>query len=182
MTEIRARDALRRYWPVALAVLAVGIGIAVPLLDGDGEGGSEVAGASRRAPLVPEEVPPGELPERGNPPRKSPEEQTREIIAAHREKVEQAPESEDAPVLLLAMGNLYRQKLLDYENAAQCYIWLIGDYPDAPNITSAYINLGVCYEQLGQQDKANRLYREMSEKFPEDTVEHQFAQQKLHEH
>ncbi len=181
MSESAKGGVVKRYWPVGLAILAVLVGIAVPLL-GDGGENDGAARVVERAPLLPREIDPADAPDAVNAPRKTPEQQTRDQIEAHREEVLAKPKGEDAPVLLLAMGNLYRQKLLDYESAADCYKWLIGDYPDAPNITSAYINLGVCYERLGQQQMANRLYREMSEKFPEDSVEHQFARQKLEEH
>ena len=181
MSEPGAGGLVRRYWPVGIAALAVVAGIAVPLVRQAGGANGDAETQTARSAMAPREVASDRIPEAPQVTRKSPEEQTRALIAEHRQKVEENPRRQDAPVLLLAMGNLYRQKLLDYESAADCYRWLIGDYPNAENITSAYINLGVCYERLGEQGSATRLYREMSENFPEDSVEHQFAQQKLRE-
>lgn len=100
-------------------------------------------------------------------------------IRAHQQQIDENPEAEDAPALLAAMGNLNRQKLRDYEEAVRCYRLLLHDYPDWEGVRSTYVQLGTCYERLGDLQNADRLYAEMTKVFPETSQEHQFARAKL---
>lgn len=129
-------------------------------------------GASARA--VPEDTRSEPLPA-----RPSKEEKTLAIIAAHRQRVEEEPKSEESPALLSAMGNLYRQKLGDYEEAIQCYLWVLDKYPEWHGILRAYLNLAACYERLEQHDDVEWVYKQMMRKFPKDSQEYLFAKAQL---
>ncbi len=111
--------------------------------------------------------------------RRTPADRAREVIESHRQRVEANPESEEAPALLAAMGNLARQKLGDYALAAQYYEQALEEYPDWDGINRIYLNLATCYEQLGRQMDEVMVYKKMRDAFPEDTVEHQFAKAQL---
>ncbi len=100
-------------------------------------------------------------------------------IAEYQEKIEAEPKSENAPALIFATGNLYLQKIMDYEEAAHCFEALIEKYPDAPNTREAYVQLSTCYELLNDQEKLNRLHNDMMKKFPPDSQEYLYAQSKL---
>jgi len=178
----RKRAASRRQltlWVLTLAALGVCVVALVSiLLSGPPEepetaatvGGQELRSDAELRALL-EASPP--------PESKTPEEETREVIASHRERMEAAPDSEEAPALLNAMGNLYRQRLGDYDAAIQCYEDLLAQYPDWPGIRAAYLNLATAYREQGNLDYLNWTWRRMMEKFPEDSAEYQYAQQQL---
>lgn len=107
--------------------------------------------------------------------RPSVREKTMAVIESHRTKIEQNPKGEEAPALLGAMGNLYVQKLGDYDEAIRCYEGILVSYPDSPSARAAYIHLADCYERKGDRENAKRIYARMMERFPEDTQEHQYA-------
>ena len=117
----------------------------------------------------------------GEPPpaRESVQEEARRTVEDYRQRIETEPEAEETPALLMAMGNLYQQRLMDYKEAANCYQIYILDYPDAPDLALAYTQLGTCYELLDDGVNANRVYYEMMEHFPEDSQEHLYAKDKL---
>ena len=107
--------------------------------------------------------------------RKTPQEKALEQIAEHEAKVKADPDHEDAPAYLAAMGNLYRQKLVDYEKAEQCYQRLLMDYPDWDGVRVVYMQLATCYERLDQRENALQVYKQMLKVFPEDSQEHAIA-------
>lgn len=111
--------------------------------------------------------------------RLSEEEKARATIASHQKKFEEDAHAEDAPSLLLAIGNLNKQKLRDYREAARNYELLIKDYPDWVGISGVYPQLMSCYELLEDSEGLRWLYKEMSEKFPPESNEYKYAQAKL---
>jgi len=111
--------------------------------------------------------------------RMTPKEKAESDIAQHRAKIEEAPDSEDAPAYWNAMGNLYAQKLGNYNEAIRCYEIVLSDFPDWPNIRGVYVKLADCYERIGETTKAQRVYRNMMRDFAPDRPEHQYAKQKL---
>jgi tetratricopeptide (TPR) repeat protein len=111
--------------------------------------------------------------------RKTPAEETRAILAEYQEKIEAEPDSADAPALLNASGNLYKQKFRDFAKAAEQYEMLLAQYPEYEAIARVYPELATCYEQLGETGKLQGLYREMMDRFPPETAEHQWAADKL---
>lgn len=103
----------------------------------------------------------------------------RQTIAEHRERFEADPKSAEAPSLLSAMGNLYRQKLGDYQQAASCFEQLLRDYPNDSSARDAYLQLVVCYERLGDQENRSRVLRLMMDRYPSDSSEYGYAAQEL---
>jgi len=111
--------------------------------------------------------------------RISQQERARAVIEQHEQRLEANPESEDAPALLHAMGNLARHKLGEYEQAAQYYEALLEEYPDWKAISKVYPQLATCYERMGDELSAQSVYKRMIKRFPEDSQEYQFARAQL---
>jgi tetratricopeptide (TPR) repeat protein len=109
----------------------------------------------------------------------SKEQKTVETIESHLSKVEEEPTGEDAPVLLCAAGNLYRLKLRNIPEAIRQYERCLMEYPDWEGINRVYCNLAACYEQLGDLQNEQWVYKEILKKFPEDSQEYQFAKAQL---
>ena len=107
--------------------------------------------------------------------RKTTQELALEQIAEHEAKVLENPGDENTPAYLMAMGNLYRQKLLDYEKAAECYERLLYDYEDYDAVRVVYMQLATCYERLGQRDEAKKVYEQMMDVFPAESQEYKIA-------
>jgi len=107
--------------------------------------------------------------------RKTTQELALEQIAEHEAKVEADPDHEDTPAYLMAMGNLYRQKMVDYEKAAECYELLLVDHSDWDGVRVAYMQLATCYERLDQPELAKVVYEKMLKVFPSDSQEHEIA-------
>lgn len=108
-----------------------------------------------------------------------PVEEARATIEEHRARIENEPDSPERPALLQAMGNLYRHKLLDYENAAWCYEQIILHYPDWAGTAMVYGDLATCYERMDDPQNAMRIYMEMMRVLPEDSQEYLYAKDKL---
>jgi tetratricopeptide (TPR) repeat protein len=111
--------------------------------------------------------------------RADPLEEARKTIEEHQAKLDARPASPDAPAYLWAMGNLYRQKFVDYNEAARCYSLLVHDYPDWEGIAPVYIALVTCYERLGRIDDRKFILEKMMERFPSDSQEYLFAKTEL---
>jgi tetratricopeptide (TPR) repeat protein len=103
----------------------------------------------------------------------------RGIIAEHQAKLDADPRSPDAPAFLDAMANLYRQRMGDYVNAAQCYERLLIDYPQWEGIQRVYAQLATCYERSGDSSNAQRVYKKMMDVFPPESQECLYAKAKL---
>ena len=112
-------------------------------------------------------------------PRMSEEEKARTTIADYQKRFAEDARGKDAPAYLLAIGNLNKQKLRNFKEAARNYELLINDYPKWENIVAVYPQLISCYELLNDQDGLRWLYREMMEKFPPESNEYKYAQAKL---
>lgn len=106
-----------------------------------------------------------------------PIQETKDIIASHRERLEENPEDPEAPVLLEAMGNLYLLRLQDYEMAAYCYEQLLRRYPDSKE--RAYMGLVTALERANDVEGTVRICREIRKEFPEDSVMYQWAVEKV---
>lgn len=103
------------------------------------------------------------------------------LIAEHQKKIDADPTSEQAPILLGAMGNLYLQKLQDPGKAAECYEGVLLKYPNYAGKRTILINLANCYEKMDDRLNAKDTYERMMETFPEDSQEYKHAQLKLKE-
>lgn len=117
----------------------------------------------------------------GTPRRLTPDEETAQTIAQHLAEFNAAPQDERAPALLLSIGNLYLQKLQDYDQAIANYERVIAEYRDWEGIRKAYLQLATAYEKDGQFDRATSVYHEMMRQFPPDSVEYQYAKGRLAE-
>ena len=178
MKTVRAagsRGGCRTRWGIwiALACLAVTAGC----------GGREdnAAEASQNKPsFVPQQVEPTQdiLQPKTAEPRQTPQQEAQELIRQYEAKVQNEPENSDTPATLLAIGNLYRQKLLNYKEAAFYYRQFINNYPDSPQLSLAYTQLAVCYEQQEDWRAAQLVYREMMDRFPPESPEYQYAKEK----
>lgn len=100
------------------------------------------------------------------------------LIREYEQKLEAEPQGPDSPATLMAIGNLYRQKLLNYQEASFYYRQVVTNYPNSPQLSLAYTQLADCYEKLEDWRAAQLVYREIIERFPPESPEHQFAQQK----
>lgn len=159
-----------------LVIMVVFIALGVYLYANESQGPPEHKGPTitQTAPLT---VPPIPVPDQ--PRRISQQERARAVIEQHEQRLEANPESEEAPALLHAMGNLARHKLGEYERAAQYYEVLLDEYPDWKAISKVYPQLATCYERMGDELSAQSVYRRMIKRFPEDSQEYQFARAQL---
>jgi|GEM_PF-508092 len=112
-------------------------------------------------------------------PAPDPADEARRTIEQHRARIESEPDAPERPALLQAMGNLYRNKLLDFANAAWCYEQIIHNYPVWAGTSMVYGDLATCYENVGDQENATRIYMEMMRVLPETTQEYLYAKDKL---
>jgi len=106
-------------------------------------------------------------------------EKAQQTIQKHKQELNADPQSERAPALLSAMGNLYAQTLGDDKEAIRCYEQVLLDYPNSPETRGVYVELASCYERIGDARGARQVYEDMMRTFPEGTEEHAFAQSKL---
>lgn len=174
--------AARPWLPVILllGLAAAVIVLAVIMLGGEEEPSEETARPSGPS-VMPQPIEPrsGLFDAPPPPKRRSPQEKALDLIGEYEERLKTNPNDEENPVILMAMGNLYRQKLMDYEKAAECYEQIVYDHPDSPQVRSAYLQLSTCYEQLNAGERSNRLHLRMIERFPEGSQERLFARSKL---
>jgi TolA-binding protein len=110
------------------------------------------------------------------PQRMSEEEKAKTAIDDYQKRFAEDMRGTDAPAYLFAMGNLNKQKLRNFKEAARNYELLINEYPDWNNIAAVYPQLMSCYDLLNDRESLRWLYREMMEKFPPDSNEYKYAQ------
>ncbi len=172
--RITSRNA---YIACALGVLIIGV-VLLTKKSGNaqsGDGGvSQPVSSIQQVTMDPQKFKPATPPE-----PLTAQEETKAKIAEYQKTVDAEPNAENTPALIFAMGNLYLQKLMDYEEAAHCYEALIEKYPEAPNTVDAYAQLSTCYELLNAGEKLNRLHNDMMKKFPPDSQEYLYAKSKL---
>ncbi len=169
-------DALRRNWILAV-VIAVCFAIPLVRMGRSGDTANTPAIEPTTATDLVPDAPPATAPPLSAERRR---EEALAQIQAHRQAVDRDPESDDAAVHLQAMGNLYRQKLVDYEQAAQCYEELLTYHPDAEYKRVTYVQLLTCYDRLGDITNRDRICRRIMDEFPEDSQEYEFAESVLY--
>lgn len=113
------------------------------------------------------------------PPPETPQEEAKRIVQKYEEEVAAAPEDPDAPVKLVAAGNLYLERMNDPESAAGAYKHVISRYPDWTGAPGAYRQLVKALDLSGNQMERVKVLMEMTEKFPVDSPDYQYAQAQL---
>ena len=111
-------------------------------------------------------------------PRQTKLEKDEDAIEKHQATLAAAPNAQDTPATLSALGNLYKQRQ-DYTAAAQQYERIILEFPEWEAAHGIYIELATCYEHLNAHNRIQWIYQEMTRVFPEEAQEHQFALDKL---
>ncbi len=107
------------------------------------------------------------------------EEKVLKTIESHDAKIKENPESKEAPAYLCAKGNLYRQKLGNFEEAIQCYESLLLDYPNWEGKRRVLLHLATCYNRIGNVKNEEWAYQELMKMFPAESAEYQFAKAQL---
>lgn len=175
MNQVRWREAAAKNWYwLLIAVLCVAVG-AYKVATGPRPASQPGATSSPEPSLTSE----AEKDAAVDSERPSDRDRTLALIAEYKEKVAADPKREDAPALLVAMGNLYRQRLDDSESAAECYARVLVNYPDWPNKRNVYADLEACYKRLEDKQSLEWLYKRMMADCPEDSQEHQYAKVQL---
>ena len=175
-----ARDTLLRNWYLIVALVLVAVILGVKLSTGGDntparEDTAQATRQARSAPATAQTPPAG-----WQPAEQRERERALAQIREYEVKLEEEqPEEAQAAVLWGAMGNLYRQKLGDYGEAARCYEMALYNEPEPLNARKIYVQLGTCYERLRDKDKQRKLYEEMLEVFPEGSQEYEYANAKL---
>jgi tetratricopeptide (TPR) repeat protein len=139
--------------------------------------GPAVAAISANVPVT-ANTPPREGPARQLAQQRAsltPADVAKSTIQKHLESLNANPDGEEAPAILNAVANLYLQRLEDYGAAAGYYERLISEHPDWPGIHNTYIQLLTCYDRMGEQEKRQDVLRRMTEVFPPDSQEYQYA-------
>lgn len=113
------------------------------------------------------------------PTRITEEDRALAAIKEHEEELDANPTGPDVPARLNAMGNLYSRKLQDYRAAAKCYEQIVLAHADWEGVYAVYPQLEVCYEALNDDTSLLWLYRTMVDRYPRDSQEYLFAQEKL---
>ena len=164
---------------LAASVLVFVVAVAAMLFrEGDSEEKSRPRARVKQSSMTQREIQ-ARLEKIRNAETPDPAEEARATIEEHRERIENEPDAAERPALLQAMGNLYRHKLLDYENAAWCYEQIILNYPDWAGTSMVYGDLATCYEKMDDPQNAMRIYMEMMRVLPEDSQEYLYAKDKL---
>lgn len=176
MSKEELLDGLRKNWYLIAALAVIAAFVLVKLLINSGEGASTPpdrnAGPKASGPSTQETL---EALQKVTQPDEQAKAHTQ--IEDYQQKIEANPEDEETPAYLIAMGNLYRQKLGDYENAIRCYERIIINFPESEQRRQAFLQLEACYLKLEDRTGLKWLYDKMVEAFPEDSQEYQYAQE-----
>lgn len=173
MSEPASGGMIRQNWHLLLVLAALVAGLGGYIAFGGGEAETVEAVPASAVPAVAENAP-APLPLRA-----AGAEDARRLIADYEAKLSENPQQPDAPALLFAAGNLYKQKLMDYAAAAEKYHLLLIEHPEWPQTKQVYPLLDVCYEQLGDREGKRWLYNLILEREPEDSQEFIYATQQL---
>lgn len=165
------------YLVVLLGVVILATLVAV-LLPEKAEAPAEGAGAAPAVSVSPEKA--AELAIAASPYQPASEDdETQGFIEKYRKAIADDPESEDTPLNMRRIGNLYASKLRDYGKAAEQYEALIYRFPEWEGLDKVYPNLASCYHKLGDVDKEMWTYERVMEKFPKDSQLYLLAKGKL---
>ncbi|MDX9972106.1 MAG: hypothetical protein RBU21_03845 [FCB group bacterium] len=170
------KDVLKENWHLAVLLAGLlGAGVFLQFREATAPGGAEAASYAEDKEAAATAEPPADATRN----RPSPQEQVKATIAEHKAKFEAAPDDKDAPLYLSAMGNLYRYKLNDYDQAIQAYQLLLHDYPEWEGNRNTLIALVACYEHQGNREGVRDTYERMLKFFAPESQEYQYAKAQL---
>ena len=97
------------------------------------------------------------------------QERYEESYKAATDALRRFPKGANAPTLMLvsARALFFMEK---YAAAAQAFNRFIAGNPDSPEVSSAYFQLGMCGEILGDYEAAAQAFRTLAERFPADAL------------
>jgi len=179
MNKEEFREGLRKNWYLITALAVLAALAVLKLMIGSSEAPAAPSGAATGSPVLP----PAQQNLETLQDVLQPDEQAKALaqIEEYQKKIDAEPEAEDTPAYLMATGNLYRQKLRDYEKASACYERIITNFPDSSGRRDAFLQLEACYLALEDQTGLRRLYDRMIDECPEDSQEYLYAKQKRDE-
>lgn len=79
--------------------------------------------------------------------------------------IESYPQSPKSPWGIQDYALYYYNKN-DFNTSKNLFVKLITTYPDFSKNDAAYYYIGLCYERLGEKDKARKIYQDLVAKFP----------------
>ncbi|HNT89162.1 MAG TPA: hypothetical protein PKL84_14965, partial [Candidatus Hydrogenedentes bacterium] len=144
---------MTRYPGVRGAAGILGVLLVLSVLGGCGGKSDEVQGKAAEGgaqALLPQRVDTKEVEVDFAPPpeRLTPLDEARKTIETYEQQVEAEPDNPETPARLMALANLHKQKLLDFQQAAVYYRQVITQFPDFEQLGLAYIQLSDCYELM----------------------------------
>ena len=170
------KSALAEVWYLVIILLVISLVVVYKLaVGGEAAPAEQKAGAAASQSLA---APVGAA-AAVRAPRLSEQDKAKATIADYQKRFAEDARGKDAPAFLFAIGNLSKQKLRDFKEAARNYELLIKDYPAWEGIAAVYPQLMSCYELLNDQQGLRWLYNEMMDKFPPESNEYKYAQVKL---
>lgn len=113
------------------------------------------------------------------PPQETPQQEAQRIAQGYEDDVAAKPDDPDAPVKLVAAGNLYLERMNDPVRAVGCYKLVLSRYPAWTGAPGAYRQLVKALDLSGNQMERVKVLMEMTEKFPVDSPDYQYAQAQL---
>ncbi|MBF0502768.1 MAG: tetratricopeptide repeat protein [Candidatus Riflebacteria bacterium] len=84
----------------------------------------------------------------------------------------------DSSKVLYDLGRIYEERVQNPSKAAEVYEKLMADHPTFLSIDKVAYNLAGCYEKLGRNEDATRMYKEIVTKYPYSTF-FQIAQTRM---
>lgn len=100
-------------------------------------------------------------------------------IAQHLDQLARTGEPGEQAARLCALGNLHMQQRGDFAAAAGYYERVIEEHPQWEGAHAAYGLLLTCYKRLGDAPRERLLYRNLLERFPEDSPPAELARNAL---
>lgn len=100
-------------------------------------------------------------------------------IKGYEKEVAENWSSDETPLNLRRIGNLYYTSLRDYDKAVENYELIIYRFPEWDGIDSFYPNLAMAYKRLGNTAMERQTYQRMIKHFPPESNYVEFAQHQL---
>ncbi|NUM54388.1 MAG: tetratricopeptide repeat protein [Candidatus Hydrogenedentes bacterium] len=171
----------RNNWHLLLVIAVILGAVGYKLISGDGSATAPVASVVRPAAAqgvrTAAQTPRRDL---AAEERAKAREATMALIRENEAALATNPEPDKAAAYVNGIGNMYFQRLQDYPAAASHFERAISDYPDAPTHYHTFIQLAMCYERMGDQEKRKATLRRMMESYPADSQQYAYAYSELY--